>query len=574
MKHLKETKFNAMMAHEHPEITVSKKDDCLLLEGVAESWDTILDIGYLAARVKSGGVINHIKLKNYQEPSMKISPIRDHLYEGLKPDVLVIGGGVVGCAILRELSKYEINVVLVEKENDVALHASSHNDGCIHVGADLSTHSKKYHYLRRAVPMYETLAKDLGFDYVKTGQTVVFEKKSERLLGPLMRLMFARKGNPDMQIWSAKKVKAMAPGITDKAQFALHFPKGAVVSPYHVTIAFAENAIENGAKVLLETAVLGMTLNDHSIESVQTNRGTLYPKVVINAAGVFADQVAAMADDQFFTIHPREGLDVIFDKKIQKRLTQTTVSLYESKKSRGKTHTKGGGLVPTTDGNLLAGPTARETVERENFETDRESLNSVLEKHRKTLPNVSYSDIITYFSGIRAATYEEDFVIRPGKWTHNIIHAAGIQSPGLTAAPAIAEDIAKMVSETMKKPLVRKTHFKAVLSTQKPLKDLSIEARDARIKSNPDYGHIVCRCEEVSRGEIIDAMHRPLPVLTLDGIKRRVRPGMGRCQGGFCSPLVLQIMAAEMNVPLEAIAKKGTGKILFGDSKGDSHGTV
>ncbi len=190
------------------------------------------------------------------------------------------------------------------------------------------------------------------------------------------------------------------------------------------------------------------------------------------------------------------------------------------------------------------------------------------------MPNISYGDVITYFSGIRAATYEEDFVIRPGKWTHNIIHAAGIQSPGLTAAPAIAEDIVKMVRSALEKPLIRKTNFKAILSTPKPLKDLPLEERDARIKANPDYGHIICRCEEVSKGEIIDAMHRPLPVFTVDGIKRRVRPGMGRCQGGFCQPLVLQIMASEMKIPLEAIAKKGNGKILLGDSKGDAHGTV
>lgn len=574
MKKLKESTFRSILISNYPGLTVSKKDDCLVLEGVLDSWEAIVEVGYLAARVPSGGVINRITLRNYQEPAMRISPIKDSLYEGLKPDVLVIGGGVVGCAILRELSKYQLDVILLEKENDVALHASSHNDGCIHVGADLSTHSKKYHYLRRSVPLYPQLAKDLSFDYVENGQTVVFEKKSDRLLGPLMRIMFARKGNPDMQIWSAKKVRSIAPGVTDKAQFALHFPRGAVVSPYQVTIALAENAIENGAKVLLETAVLGMNVKDHVIQSVSTNRGTIFPKIVINAAGVFSDHVAAMAHDQFFTIHPREGLDVIFDKKIQKRLTNTTLSIYENKKSRGKSHTKGGGLVPTTDGNLLAGPTARETILRENFETDRKSLDAVLEKQRRAIPLVTYGDVITYFSGIRAATYEEDFVIRPGKWTKNIIHAAGIQSPGLTAAPAIAEDVAIMVASLMKKEMTRRTDFIAIRKVAQPLRENSPEEKDARIKNNPDYGHIVCRCEEISRGEIIDALHRPLPVLTVDGIKRRIRPGMGRCQGGFCQPLVMQIMASELGVELETIAKKGTGKILLGNSKGEAHGTL
>lgn len=558
----------------YPTVCLSKKEDCLVLDGSCETWEEIIDLGFLAARVPSGGVINRVKLQGFEEPPMKICARKDNAYDGLKPDVLVIGGGVIGCAILRELSKYPIDAVLIEKENDVALQASSHNDGCIHVGADLNPKSKKFHYLRKAVAVYPQLARDLHFDYLQTGQTVVFEKKTERLLGPLMRLIFARTGNPDMQIWNAKKVRKIAPGVTDKAQFALHFPRGAVVSPYQVTIAFAENAIENGAKILLETAALSMKSQNGTIESVTTNRGILYPKVVINAAGVFADKIADMAQDQFFTIHPREGLDIIFDKKVQKRMTDTTLSIYESKKNRGKTHTKGGGLVPTTDGNLLAGPTAREIPLRENFETDFNSVKAVIDKHRKTIPSLSFSDVITYFSGIRAATYEEDFVIRPGKWTHNIIHAAGIQSPGLTAAPAIAEDVVKMALKVLGTEILLKTNFKKERIISKPLRELSMNERDKKIHENPDYGQIVCRCEEISRGEIIDSLHRPLPVYTVDGIKRRVRPGMGRCQGGFCQPLVMQIISNELHLSLESISKKGDGKLLFGNTKGDSHGNL
>ncbi len=573
-KKLSPKKFAERLHRDFPGVVFHWKDDCILLEGFCNSWDQVIEAGYIAAKVRSGGVINQIRVKGLEEKSMRVSPLADSVYDGFHMDVLVVGGGVIGCSILRELSKYDLNAVLIEKENDVALHASSHNDGCIHPGVDLNTHSLKYRYLRKAVPMYKPLSQDLNFDYWQTGQTVVFEKKSLRLLGPLMRILFGRKGNPDMQIWNAKKVHEVAPGISEHAQFALHFPRGAVVSPYQVTIAFAENAIENGARILLDTAALSMETDNGNILSVKTNHGTLYPKVVINAAGVFADKVAAMANDPFFTIHPREGLDIIFDKKVQPKFTNTTISIYESKKKRGKTHTKGGGLVPTTDGNLLAGPTAKEVFEREDFETDMASVSAVIEKHKRTIPSLSFGDVITYFSGIRAATYEEDFVIRKGKWTHNIVHAAGIQSPGLTAAPAIAVDVAKMAIGLLGGNHGRKENFKTKRTIQKPLRSMTIEERHQKILSNPDYGQIVCRCEEISKGEIIDSLHRPLPALTVDAIKRRVRPGMGRCQGGFCQPLVMQIIAEQTHVPLESIAKKGHGTLLFGNTKGDSHGTV
>jgi glycerol-3-phosphate dehydrogenase len=574
MKHISIKQFAKCLKCSFPSIRYSWKDDCLILEGELDTWESIVDAGYLAAKVKSGGVINNICLKDYIAPEMRQSSLKDYLYDGLSPDVLIIGGGVVGCAILREFTKYKIDAVLVEKENDVALHASSHNDGCIHVGADLHVNSKKFQYLRRAVPEFDQLSKDLGFDYIKTGQTVVFENAFERLLSPILRIIFARKGNPDMQIWGKKRLFEAAPGVNKTAKFALHFPRGGIVSPYNVTIAFAENAIENGGTILLETAVTHMDVVNHQIIAVHTNRGIFYPKIIVNAAGVYSDIVAKLADDQFFTIHPRKGLDVILDKKAFSKLSNTTLSLYESKKSRGKSHTKGGGLVPTTDGNILVGPTATEIKEREDFSTESSHLRNVIEKHKQVTPGLAYSDVITYFSGIRAATYEEDFVVCPGKWTKNIVHAAGIQSPGLTAAPAIAVDIVKYVQDLLGNKLEINPNFNPKRAIKKPMRLLSSEERNEAIKKNPDYGQIVCRCEEISRGEIIDALNRPLPVNTIDGIKRRIRPGMGRCQGGFCQPLVLQIISETQGIKLTDIKKKGNGQVLLSDSKGNQYGDI
>jgi len=561
-------KIRRQILRKHPNLSVTDKDGCILLQGELDSWDNIVQVGYLAASLKCDGVINEIKLKGYQPLAMRISPIVDRQYDGLQCDVLIVGGGIIGTAILREFSKYKIKAVLIEKESDVALHASSRNDGCIHVGIDLSRHSLKHKYLRRAVLMYEDLAHNLNVEYRKTGQTLVFTKAWMRAIMPFFVRHAIKKGIKGTRIINRRELLEREPHINKEARFAVFFPDGAIISPYNMVVALAENAIQNGAQILLDTAALSMEVSDQRIKSVATNRGTIYPRVVVNAAGVFSDVLAKMACDQCFTIHPRQGVEVILDKKASKYMVNSSLSFYRGSGDK-KVHTKGGGVIPTVDGNILVGPTANEIPEREDFSTSIEEINALITKHRQAIPNLRQSDIITYFAGIRAATYEEDFVIRKGKWTTNIIHAAGIQSPGLTAAPAIAEDIVKFYQEITNESLNSNPSFNPIRNQQKPLKDLSESERDALIRQNPDYGQIICRCEEISKGEIIDALHRPLEVNTLDGIKRRIRAGMGRCQGGFCQPLITQIMAHEKNLSLTDIKKKGTGSILLNANKED-----
>ncbi len=552
-----------------PNIVVSDKDGCLLLQGELDQWDDIVKCGYLGAKAESEGVINEIKLKDFANPPMRISSIKDNKYDGTKCDVLIIGGGIVGCAILREFSKYQINACLIEKENDVAIHASSRNDGCIHVGIDLSRKTLKHKYLRQAVKNYEQLAQDLQVDFVRHGQTLVFTNKFAKLIMPFFLRLARKKGLVGTRILKRNELFQKEPNINRKAQFGVFFPEGAVISPYNMVVALAENAIENGGKIFLNTAALNFTVQDNQITAVQTNRGTIYPQVVINAAGVYSDIIAKMANDQTFTIHPRRGVEMILDKKAAKKSVNSTLSFYFGNSSK-KSHTKGGGIIPTVDGNIVVGPTASESPERENYETTSLEIDSLFEKHQQTLPSLSRSDVITYFAGIRASTYEEDFVIKKGKWTKNIIHAAGIQSPGLTAAPAIAEEIINLYQEVSGENLKRNESFKSVRKNQKLLKNLSIEARNELIRQNPDYGQIICRCEEISKGEIIEALHRPLEVNTIDGIKRRIRAGMGRCQGGFCQQLIVQIMAQENNVSLNDVVKKGEGHILMNQNQGDS----
>jgi glycerol-3-phosphate dehydrogenase len=328
--------------------------------------------------------------------------------------------------------------------------------------------------------------------------------------------------------------------------------------------------VENGVRVSLDTAALGMEVSGGRIIRVDTNRGTLYPRVVINAAGVFADQVAAMAKDEFYSIHPRRGANAILDKKLSDLLVQSIAS--KLGRDFRTARTKGGGVIRTVHENILIGPDAVETPERENFATYAESMNTIFAKFIKTVPALNQSQIIAYFTGVRAATYEEDFVIEKGRRTVNLVHAAGIQSPGLTAAPAIAEDVAKFAIEIMEASGAVVEKNKAFNPVRKPVPhpaEMNDEERAALIERNPDYGVILCRCEEVSRGEILESLRRPVPCDTLDGVKRRVRAGGGRCQGGFCGPLVLKLIAGETGLAPEAVTKNGPGSaVLVRPTKG------
>ena len=566
MKNIDKTK-KLLAKHGYENIAVKERDDIVFLGGSLDHWDDIVECGKIVAKTKRyAHVVNDIALSGYTPTPMRKPAFSDTSLEGTHVDVLVIGGGVVGSAILRELTKYNLTCLMVDKEEDVAMQASSRNDGCIHVGIDLHKGSQKLEYLIRAKKMIKSLCKDIDIEYHEDGQSVGFK---ESWLYPIAKVYMHKKAKEnsidEVHVMKRDEFIKVEPNISENIKFGVYFPHAGSICPYNFTIALAESAVINGARVSLRTVVEGMDVENGIIKAVHTNRGTVYPKIVVNAAGVFADKVADMAGDRFYSIHPRKGTDIIMDKSVTKTLSRTGITIFNIHSTASKSHSKGGGIIPTVDRNSLVGPDAIEIPDREDFTTDREHVDAIFEKHSTTIDNLHKGDLITYFSGVRASTYEEDFVISKGKWTRNILHAAGTQSPGLTCSPAIAEDIAKWASEML--GVGRNESFNPIRKGVVCTRFLSDEDRDALIKVNPNYGHIVCRCEEISEGEIIDSIHSVIPPTTVDGIKRRVRAGMGRCQGGFCQPNVMVIFARETGMNMNDIPKKGDGKIILRDSK-------
>jgi glycerol-3-phosphate dehydrogenase len=433
-------------------VNAALRNDILYLTGKLQNWEDIVRAGYMSVNKKKYTVVNDIEYTSRKIPPMNLPAVASNIHHGKHTDVLIIGAGIVGCAIARELSRYKLDVVVVEKEHDVALHASGRNDGVIHPGLDLRKGQLKKKYCDAGNIMYPDLCKNLDVPFKYTGQYLCFTYLWIKPFAFLFLLYWKYMG-VSAQYISRKKLLQKEPNLSDKVKFALFFPTTGVVCPHNLTAAYAENAINNGVKIFFDTAVIGMDVSKKKINSVLTNNGRIYPKLVINAAGVFTEDIARYANDRFFSIHPRCGTNMILDKKTAS-LVNTIVSTFSkthviSSKTKGAL-SKEGGIIHTLDGNLLIGPNAKETYEKENFSTHIKSIKNIFLKQQKLVPDLCEKDIITYYTGIRAATYEEDFYISFGKYTENIIHAAGIQSPGLTAAPAIAADISKMAANYLK----------------------------------------------------------------------------------------------------------------------------
>lgn len=555
------------------QVQAEDKGDFIVVTGRLKEWNDIVAACSMCVqkgkKKRGKHVVNDIVFEGERQPGMRLPGLEDSSLEGAAPDVLIIGGGISGASIARELSRWKLDILLVEKEADLAVQSSGRNDGEVHPGVDLKKGSLKQEYVLRGNRMYDQICKDLDVPFRRCGQYVGFTRWIHL---PLIFLYVLEKkyrcNVKDTRLVGRKALRSAEPELNPDFKFAIYNPDAGCVCPYGLTIAYGENAVENGARISLNTAVLGMDVKEGIIQCVHTNRGNLYPSLVINAAGTFAEDVAEMARDRFYSIHPRRGTNSILDKKAG-HLVRSISSVKTLKKTAG--HTKGGGMLHTVDDNVLVGPDAVETWEKENFATQQASIDRVFAKQKATSPQLSQRDIITYFTGVRAATFEEDFIIEMGRRTKNLIHCAGIQSPGLTTAPAVAEDVADMAVKFIsgQREVKPNTAFRPRRRGIPRLRELPEEERDRLIRENPDYGVIICRCEEISRGEILDALNSPLPVCTVDGIKKRLRPGMGRCQGGFCMPLVAKIISEQQKIPLSQVKKAGAEAVIsYGSVKG------
>lgn len=544
-------------------VTATLNERSVIVAGACDDWQKVVAIGKeFVGKFGSRHVVNDVRLVGQKEELTFAPNVCDDKLDGTSWDVVIVGGGISGCSVARELSRYDLRVLLCEKHSDVARGASGANDGMVHAGIDLKHKCKKLHYVVKGNQRFEQVCKELGVDFVRKGQYVVFTSRLVKWLALSYVIRAKKHGVSGVKIISKKRISQIEPCVKDFAVGALQVPTTGAVSPYKLTIAYAENAVANGVTVSLNTMVTAMQVQDGCVTTVTTNRGKVTAKCVVNCAGVFADEIAQMANDRYFSIHPRKGTDLLLDANAE-GLPTNAISLAPTlKKALSHSNTKGGGIIKTVDGNILLGPDACETPLREDTSTTAQSVNGVFDKQSKACPSMSRSSVIAYFSGVRAPTYEEDFIIERSKKVVNLVHVAGIQSPGLTCAPAFSEDVAQMVAQYLRQSGVTVKPNESFNGVRKPIactKTLDKEKLNDLIKQDADYGKIVCRCEQVSLGEIKQAINNPLGVATVDGVKRRVRAGMGRCQGGFCMPLVAQAIAQQLNVPVEQVQKDDVG---------------
>lgn len=485
----------------------------------------------------------------------------------METDVLVIGGGVIGSAIARELSRYNIDITLVEKESDVARGTSKANSGIIHAGYNANKKTVKGCLNVKSNPLFDEICNDLKVPFKRIGSLVVGFTKEDLTKLKEEKHNGTKMGVEGLEILSGNKLFKIEPELNKEAKYALYAPTAGIISPYMLTIAYADNAVINGVNVMLETEVIGIIENEGYIRGVKTNRGNIKTKIVINAAGLYADKIANMAHDNI-KIKARKGEYYLYDKGYGNTVNHVLFPI-PTKTSKGIL------VTPTVHDNLLIGPNSYFIDDKEDKSTTKTGLKEVVEGARKLIPDLPEKDVITSFSGLRAAASGEDFIIGYLNSIKGFINVAGIQSPGLSSTPAIANKVKELVEryikdENLKIDFNYKDDFKECLKEYPHYNNYKNKKEEwqEKIEKNQDYAKIICRCESVTRGEIIDAINRPVKARTVDAVKRRTRAGMGRCQGGFCGPRVVELIAEELGIsPLEVTKKGGNSKILFTRAK-------
>lgn len=489
-------------------------------------------------------------------------------------DVAIIGGGIIGCAVARCLSRYNLKAVLLEKENDIAMGTTRANSAIVHAGFDAKPGTYKSRFNVLGNSMFESLCSELDVPFKKIGSLVLAFNEDE--VNTLLKLYNQGMINcvPSLEILNREELLKIEPNLGDEVLAALHAPTGGIVGPWELAIAMAENAAENGVEFRLSSCVTEINRIER-IEAekaeksektengfhIRTSRGEVDARLVVNCSGVYADMVNDMVCAHSFEIHPRKGEYDVFDKCAGKLVNHV---IFQCPTEKGK----GALVTPTVHGNLMIGPNAEDISDKEDVSTTPSGLDFIRKTAARSVKGIPHSVTITNFAGLRARSGREDFIIEEAADINGFFNVAGIESPGLTAAPAIAEFITSMLLKKLGNPAPKKDYCGK--RSHIVFHELSDDEKNDLIRENPLYGRVICRCEWITEGEIVDCIRGNVGATTVDGVKRRVRPGTGRCQGGFCGPRVMEILARELGIDLLDIIKDRKGSsILTGETKAE-----
>ena len=475
-------------------------------------------------------------------------------------DVAIAGAGLIGGMLARELSRYRLSVCLLEKENDVAMGASKANSGIVHGGYDPEPGTLKAKLNTDGVELLFQAAKELNVPIIRNGSMVcAFSAEEEPMIDELYNRGLEN-GIPGMAVLTGDEARALEPNLAQTVTKVLRVTNAGIVGPYELTIAAVGNAMDNGVALKRNFSVSAIEKTDHFTVTSETG-DTVQAKYLVNCAGGGSDKIAQLAGDGFFTVIPRAGEYMLLDKAEGSRVTHT---LFQCPTKEGK-----GILVsPTAHGNLLVGPTAQKVATPDSKDTTPEGLAIVQRLSAKSVPSVDYRQVITSFTGVRASTESGDFILQASEKVAGLVHAGTVDSPGLTCSVSIAKYLTGILKE-QGLALVEKSDWCGKRADHHAFRKMTDEEKDAYIRQNPAYGRIVCRCETVSEGEMLEAIRSNPPARDIDGVKRRTRGGMGRCQGGFCGPYVMELLVKELGVPMEAVTKSGGGSYMVTGRIGD-----
>lgn len=453
-------------------------------------------------------------------------------------DIIIIGGGVIGCFIARELSKYDANIILLEKNNDICSETTMANSAIIHSGYDPLPNTLKAKLNVLSNPLFDDVCRDLDVSFIRNGSlTLALNDDEVKTLKSLEER--AKINGVEVKLLDKDEVKRIEPNITDNVKMALYAPTGAIINPFELTVGLMENAMDNGVKLALNSKVIGIDYNDN-IFTLKCENGNIYKsKIVINAAGVYADEVARLINDTSFTIRARKGSYFVLDH-FDNSFVHHTLFRVPSDKGKGVV------ITPTTHYNYLIGPSSDFIDIKSDTTTEKTVLDEVKERAKTIVDNIPFNQVLRTFSGLRAVSDTDDFIISNSPVNEHFINVAGIQSPGLASSPGIAMMVKDLVFDLIKFHV--NVDFNPIRRKMVKLSRLSIDERNELIEKKPEFGRIVCRCEKVSEGEIIDCIKRNAGANSVKAVKKRTRPGFGKCQGSFCQPHVVRILAKELNI--------------------------